>query len=198
LRPRGATVIVCDTAEPSACSVLTRSAALQCSRATANSQDVNSITRLGVIPLRGWCSLYVHVCRRRSPRVPLVALDMDGTLLDSSSNISPDSAHVIRAATAAGVQVILATGKARPAAIAAARKAHLEGDALLVSHRKPGVFLQVGSGAPFCEQSLLYSCAHSEQQLLVRRTLAVAPCHLAPQQHAAAVRHCQPKCVCGG
>lgn len=92
--------------------------------------------------------VYVRLCRRRQPKVPLVALDMDGTLLDSSSNISPDSAQVIRAATAAGVQVILATGKARPAAIAAARKAHLEGDALLVSHRKPGVFLQVGREAP--------------------------------------------------
>lgn len=78
--------------------------------------------------------------------MPLVALDMDGTLLDSSSNITPESAKVIRAAAAAGVNVILATGKARPAAIAAARKAKLEGDALLVSHRKPGVFLQVGLG----------------------------------------------------
>lgn len=85
--------------------------------------------------------MYVH--RKRSPRVPLVALDMDGTLLDSSSNITPQSAAVIKAAAAAGVQVILATGKARPAAIAAARKAQLEGDTLLVSHRRPGVFLQV-------------------------------------------------------
>jgi hydroxymethylpyrimidine pyrophosphatase-like HAD family hydrolase len=75
--------------------------------------------------------------------VRLVALDMDGTLLDSSSNIRPESAKVIKAAAASGVQVILATGKARPAAIAAARKAHLEGDTLLASHRRPGVFLQV-------------------------------------------------------
>jgi hypothetical protein len=64
-------------------------------------------------------------------------------LLDSSSNITPESAKVIRAAASAGVQVILATGKARPAAIAAARKAQLEGDSLLVSHTRPGVFLQV-------------------------------------------------------
>lgn len=72
---------------------------------------------------------------------------MDGTLLDSSSNISPESAKVIRAAASAGVQVILATGKARPAAIAAARKAQLEGDSLLVSHSRPGVFLQVTTAA---------------------------------------------------
>jgi hypothetical protein len=81
--------------------------------------------------------------RSRLPQVPLVALDMDGTLLDSSSNISPGSAAAIRAALSAGVQVILATGKARPAAIAACRKAQLEGNHLLVSARRPGVFLQV-------------------------------------------------------
>jgi predicted mannosyl-3-phosphoglycerate phosphatase (HAD superfamily) len=85
--------------------------------------------------------------------VPLVALDMDGTLLDSSSNITPESAEVIRAAAAAGVNVILATGKARPAAIAAARKAKLEGDALLVSHSRPGVFLQV-----WCQWKVWVQC----------------------------------------
>jgi hydroxymethylpyrimidine pyrophosphatase-like HAD family hydrolase len=78
--------------------------------------------------------------------VPLVALDMDGTLLDSSSRIRPDSADAIRAATALGVRVVLATGKARPAAIAACRDAGLEGDGLLVSLRTPGVFLQVRAG----------------------------------------------------
>jgi hydroxymethylpyrimidine pyrophosphatase-like HAD family hydrolase len=76
--------------------------------------------------------------------VPLVALDMDGTLLDSSSRIRPESAEAIRAAAALGVRVVLATGKARPAAIAACRDAGLEGDQMLVSLRTPGVFLQVG------------------------------------------------------
>eukprot|EP00775_Hariotina_reticulata_P003247 gene3247-3523_t len=69
--------------------------------------------------------------RKQQPRVPLVALDMDGTLLDSQSKIKAESAEVIRAATAAGVRVLLATGKARPAAIAACRQANLEGDHLL-------------------------------------------------------------------
>lgn len=80
---------------------------------------------------------------RRKPQVPLVALDMDGTLLDARSRIRPDSAAVIKAAAALGVQVVLATGKARPAAIAACREAGLEGDTLLVSRRTCGVFLQV-------------------------------------------------------
>jgi magnesium-transporting ATPase (P-type) len=80
---------------------------------------------------------------------------MDGTLLDSSSRIRPESAEAIRAATALGVRVVLATGKARPAAIAACRDAGLEGDQLLVSLRTPGVFLQVGAAAGRCN-----ACAH--------------------------------------
>ncbi len=72
----------------------------------------------------------------------LVALDMDGTLLDSNSRILPSSVAAIRAALDRGTRVILATGKARPAALAACAAAGLAGDGLLVSSRGPGVFLQ--------------------------------------------------------
>lgn len=67
---------------------------------------------------------------------------MDGTLLDSRSRILPSSAAAIRAALARGVRIVLATGKARPAAVAACDAAGLAGDGLLVSPRGPGVFLQ--------------------------------------------------------
>ncbi|KAG1675313.1 hypothetical protein FOA52_015987 [Chlamydomonas sp. UWO 241] len=83
--------------------------------------------------------------QRRPPRtsdVRLVALDMDGTLLDARSKIRPSSVAAIRAAIAAGVSVILATGKARPAALAAATVAGLAGEGLLVSAKGPGIFLQ--------------------------------------------------------
>jgi len=65
--------------------------------------------------------------------------------------------QVIRAATAAGVRVILATGKARPAAIAACRQANLEGDHLLVSSNTPGVFLQAGAGTLVCLHCCVFS-----------------------------------------
>ena len=78
--------------------------------------------------------------RSSAPR--LVAIDMDGTLLDSRSRVLPSSVEAIKAALARGVRVVLATGKARPAAIAACEAAGLAGDALLVSRRTPGVFLQ--------------------------------------------------------
>ena len=74
-------------------------------------------------------------------RPRLVALDLDGTLLNAQSRIDPASARVIRAAVEErGVRVVVATGKARPAALAAARAAGL--DPALCSERGPGVFLQ--------------------------------------------------------
>ncbi|GIL87325.1 hypothetical protein Vretifemale_15410, partial [Volvox reticuliferus] len=80
--------------------------------------------------------------RRRTREVAIVALDLDGTLLDSKSRILPSSTAVIRAAAAAGVIVVAATGKARPAALAAAASAGLAEPGLLVWPQGPGVFLQ--------------------------------------------------------
>ena len=52
---------------------------------------------------------------------------MDGTLLDSRSQVLPSSVRALKAALKAGVTVCLATGKARPAAIAAMAKVGLAG-----------------------------------------------------------------------
>jgi len=80
--------------------------------------------------------------RRRRPEVRILALDMDGTLLDSRSRVLPSSVRALRAALELGVTVVLATGKARPAAIKAMRGVGLAGDNLVVSPRGPGIFLQ--------------------------------------------------------
>jgi hydroxymethylpyrimidine pyrophosphatase-like HAD family hydrolase len=85
------------------------------------------------------------LCRGPDRDIRIVALDMDGTLLNSCSRVNQDVASVIKAACQSGLQVLLATGKARPAALAACRDAGLEGDGLLVSTRSPGVFLQVNA-----------------------------------------------------
>ncbi len=56
------------------------------------------------------------------PRYRLVALDMDGTLLDDRFEVSERNARAIRAGLAAGVRFVLATGRpyrsARPYALA--------------------------------------------------------------------------------
>ena len=49
--------------------------------------------------------------RRSSADIQLVALDMDGTLLNSRSVVSPATADAIHAALGKGVMVMLATGE---------------------------------------------------------------------------------------
>jgi hydroxymethylpyrimidine pyrophosphatase-like HAD family hydrolase len=57
-----------------------------------------------------------------------VCIDMDGTLLNSDSKISTRTASAVKSSLARGdLSLILATGKARPAAIAACEEAGLTG-----------------------------------------------------------------------
>jgi hypothetical protein len=60
--------------------------------------------------------------------IKLVCIDMDGTLLNSDSKISARTASAVKSSLARGdLSLILATGKARPAAIAACEEAGLTG-----------------------------------------------------------------------
>jgi hydroxymethylpyrimidine pyrophosphatase-like HAD family hydrolase len=68
--------------------------------------------------------------------------DMDGTLMNSRSMITNETANALRAAMKIGVQVIIATGKTRPAALAALETVGLTGRGGALSHTSPGVFLQ--------------------------------------------------------
>ncbi|GMH33966.1 hypothetical protein BSKO_01800 [Bryopsis sp. KO-2023] len=74
--------------------------------------------------------------------IQLISLDMDGTLLNSRSKILDSSRDAIRAVLAKGIKVMLATGKARPAALSACGNVGLAGDGLVVSLSGAGVFLQ--------------------------------------------------------
>mmetsp|Transcript_34668 Transcript_34668/g.89999 ORF Transcript_34668/g.89999 Transcript_34668/m.89999 type:complete len:268 (-) Transcript_34668:105-908(-) len=67
---------------------------------------------------------------------------MDGTLLNSASRVSAATAEALRGALARGLRVVLATGKARPAAVAALGAVGLAGEGGVVSDSQPGVFLQ--------------------------------------------------------
>lgn len=48
---------------------------------------------------------------RRRPRISLVGLDVDGTVLDGEQRLSPRVRDAVRAVAAAGVHVVLATGR---------------------------------------------------------------------------------------
>ena len=80
--------------------------------------------------------------RSSSREIKLVCLDMDGTLLDSTSSVLESSVEALTLAMERGVRVMLATGKARPAAMAAIDTvARLKGSGL-VGLASPGIFLQ--------------------------------------------------------
>lgn len=55
--------------------------------------------------------------------IRLIALDLDGTLLDSRGEIRPESVRAIAGARARGVRVVLATGRSVPEAMDFARRA---------------------------------------------------------------------------
>ncbi len=48
---------------------------------------------------------------RKPPRIDLIALDLDGTLLDERDGVSPANRQAIRAALELGVRVVLVTGR---------------------------------------------------------------------------------------
>ncbi|GAB2284834.1 hypothetical protein Dimus_019287 [Dionaea muscipula] len=79
----------------------------------------------------------------------LHTLNLDGTLLNSESQITPNTANALRDALSKGVKVVIATGKSRPAAISVLRKVGLAGKDGVVSESSPGVFLQVYQFTPW-------------------------------------------------
>ncbi|OVA12472.1 Endoribonuclease YbeY [Macleaya cordata] len=76
------------------------------------------------------------------PKFSYIFCDMDGTLLNSRSQITSTTAGALREAMSRGVKVVIATGKARPAVISALKAVDLVGKDGIVSECSPGVFLQ--------------------------------------------------------
>ncbi|XP_065849126.1 endoribonuclease YBEY, chloroplastic isoform X3 [Euphorbia lathyris] len=76
------------------------------------------------------------------PKFSYVFCDMDGTLLNSKSHISMATAKALKEALSRGVKVVIATGKARPAAISILKMVDLAGKDGVISEFSPGVFLQ--------------------------------------------------------
>lgn len=81
---------------------------------------------------------------KRSKQAPFKYLfcDMDGTLLNSKSRVTASTAAALQAAKARGVTIVIATGKARPAALSALEPVGLLGQDGVVTLQSPGVFLQ--------------------------------------------------------
>ncbi|XP_022754614.1 uncharacterized protein LOC111302957 [Durio zibethinus] len=76
------------------------------------------------------------------PKFKYIFCDMDGTLLNSKSQVSLTNARALKEASSRGVKIVIATGKARPAAISVLQMVDLAGKEGIISEHSPGVFLQ--------------------------------------------------------
>ncbi|CAL9187207.1 endoribonuclease YBEY, chloroplastic [Musa acuminata AAA Group] len=108
------------------------------------------------------------------PKFSYIFCDMDGTLLNSKSQISVTNAEAIKAAVSRGVNIIIATGKTRPAVISALKMVDLAGKNGVISEFSPGIFLQgllvygrqgreicrSNLDQDVCREALLYSLEH--------------------------------------
>ncbi|KAL4283736.1 hypothetical protein GQ457_16G001350 [Hibiscus cannabinus] len=76
------------------------------------------------------------------PKFKYIFCDMDGTLLNSKSQVSLTNARALKEASSRGLKIVIATGKARPAAISVLQMVDLAGIDGIISDHTPGVFLQ--------------------------------------------------------
>ncbi|KAG5524785.1 hypothetical protein RHGRI_031448 [Rhododendron griersonianum] len=76
------------------------------------------------------------------PKFSYIFCDMDGTLLNSQSQITSTTAQALREASSRGLKVVIATGKTRPAAISVLKMVDLAGIDGIISEFCPGVFVQ--------------------------------------------------------
>ncbi|KAJ9701878.1 hypothetical protein PVL29_003902 [Vitis rotundifolia] len=76
------------------------------------------------------------------PKFSYIFCDMDGTMLNSKSQITAATAKALKEALSRGVKVVVATGKARPAVITALKAVDLVGKDGVISEFSPGVFIQ--------------------------------------------------------
>ncbi|KAJ0940163.1 putative sugar-phosphatase [Helianthus annuus] len=76
------------------------------------------------------------------PKFSYIFCDMDGTLLNSKSQISETNAKALKEASSRGVKVVIATGKTRPAVLTLLKSVDLAGKDGIASEYSPGVFIQ--------------------------------------------------------
>ncbi|XP_027084608.1 endoribonuclease YBEY, chloroplastic isoform X1 [Coffea arabica] len=76
------------------------------------------------------------------PKFNFIFCDMDGTLLNSESQVSTSNATALKVAISRGVKIVIATGKTRPAVIRLLKKVDLAGKGGAISEFSPGIFLQ--------------------------------------------------------
>ena len=95
------------------------------------------------------------------PAYDLLFVDLDGTLLDSRGRVSPAVASALRAVSQAGTSVVVATGKARPAAMAALSGAFASHAISYVSHPFPAQHPASPPAPPRCTRPCARCCTRA-------------------------------------
>lgn len=131
----------------------------------------------GMVPAQAEVDAEIAAAPRPLRAPSLVAIDMDGTLLDGASQVRPAVASALRAASERGVTVAIATGKARPAVERALAAAGLDGAGGVFNDQSPGIFLQGQvlhgpGGAVLAEQELDAAIARAVLRLAEEDGLA--------------------------
>jgi hypothetical protein len=98
--------------------------------------------------------------------IRLIAIDMDGTLLGDDGRVSPRNLAALHAAEAAGIQLVIATGRRHSFAMRALRPLGLHPDSILISSN--GTVTRT-LGAPASQQGM--SASPIPSQLLARTHL---------------------------
>ncbi|MBW7572016.1 Cof-type HAD-IIB family hydrolase [Caproiciproducens faecalis] len=95
--------------------------------------------------------------------VKLMALDVDGTLTDGEGNISPENANAVRAATAKGIKVVLATGRPLQGVEAICSELGIHGPHILVNGSVIMLGEEVWAENCFSADELRAAYQHGEQ-----------------------------------
>ncbi|XVE70981.1 hypothetical protein DITRI_Ditri10aG0113600 [Diplodiscus trichospermus] len=121
------------------------------------------------------------------PKFKYIFCDMDGTLLNSKSQVSLTNARALKEASSRGVKIVIATGKARPSAISVLQMVDLAGKEGIISEHSPGVFLQ---------GLLVYSISGRE---IFRRNLDPNVCreagHYSLEHKVPLIAFCEDRCL---
>ncbi len=89
--------------------------------------------------------------------IRLIAVDMDGTLLGADSRVSPRNLAALRSAEAAGIRIVVATGRRHSFAMSVLRPLGLPHDSVLISSNGTVTRTFGNSGA---SPSRLLACTH--------------------------------------
>jgi hydroxymethylpyrimidine pyrophosphatase-like HAD family hydrolase len=104
------------------------------------------------------------------PRFDLLAVDLDGTLFDSSRSVSEETHNALRRAERAGTKIAVVTGRRLPAAMPFIE--HLDIDPVLAFNS--GALVKEGFKGPILERQFL-SRAIAKQVLALGREAGVEP-----------------------